>query len=137
MYIRHRFRDRISSLCDHIRRHFLGHNRANDERLLGTINREGASAGKASLHSGPLPVNTFLLTKIWYTARSCRPQTYTHNNWQPPLHGISAEEQSSECPYQHYNDQNRWKDGRCRILQRNVRRYSYTVCTCKANGMER
>ena len=25
-------------------------------------------------------VNTFLLSKIWYPAQSCRPQTHTHNN---------------------------------------------------------
>jgi len=55
VYTGDRLGDRISCPCDHIRRHFLGHNRANDERLLGTINREGTSAGKASLHSGPLP----------------------------------------------------------------------------------
>ena len=58
MYIRDRLGDRISSPCDHIRRYFLGHNRANNERRLGKINKEGACADKASLHSGPLPGNT-------------------------------------------------------------------------------
>jgi len=53
-----RLGNRISSLCDHIRRHFLGHSRADDERLLDTINREGKSAEKANLHSGPLRGNT-------------------------------------------------------------------------------
>jgi len=84
VYTGDRLGDRISYLCDHIRRHFLGHNRANNERLLSTINMEGTSAGKASLHSRICLaarmhyVNTFLLSKIWYTAQILpAPNIYT------------------------------------------------------------
>lgn len=84
MYTGDSLGNRVSSQCDHISRHFLGHNRRNDERLLGTIKRGGTSAGKASLHSGLCLaarmryVNTFLLSKIWYTAQILpAPNIYT------------------------------------------------------------
>ena len=56
-------------------------------------------------------VNTFSCPKSGIPRKSSRLQTYKHNNWQPPLHGISGEEQSSECLYHHCNDQNKWEDG--------------------------
>jgi len=73
MYTGDRLGDRISSPCDHIRHHFLGHSRANDERLLGTINREGPSAGKASLHSGPFPGSTDALCQHFSRVKNLVP----------------------------------------------------------------
>jgi len=111
---------------------FWRHTHGNDERLLGTINREDTSVGKASIHSRSLPgnteryVNTSPVQNLVYRPNLFGPKTYTHNNSQPQLHGISGDKQSSECLYQHYNDQNKWEDGRSRILRQSVRRF-YTV----------
>ena len=47
----------LSFPFDHIRRYFLG-TIEQTMRLLSTINGEGTSAGKSSLHSGPLSGKT-------------------------------------------------------------------------------
>ena len=143
MYTGDRRANRISSPRDHIGRHFLGHDRANDERFLGIINRECTSAGKASLHSGSLPGNTDALCQHFSPVQNL---VYGQNLAGPKHirttidnhhYMVYLKKNSLPSDYQHYNNQNKWEDGRCRILRRSVRYFSYTVCTCKSNGMER
>ena len=141
MYTGDRLGDRISSPCDRIRRHFLGHNRANDERLLGTSNREGTSASKASLRSGPLLaariryVNSFILSKIWYIAQIL-PAPNIHT--QQPTTAITWYRWRVSLPSACINTATIRQMGGWEMpdIEEKCTALLYNVCTCKFNGME-
>ena len=80
--------------------------------------------------------NIFLLSKIWYTVQILQaPNIYTQKTtaitwytWRGTVFRVHVST---------YHEQNKWGDWRCQILRRSARRFTYAVCTCKANGMER